>query len=235
MCCQMRRAHGDQRHNHDHRWRSERDRQTARVFWSKPINEPEEEQHADRRERDVVLQEFEPENVFRAGNDIRQTRPAAQRCRHREISDEEQCTNHGEQPALRTGRGINAAAIRKVSANDGVIDSDQTGEHADGKDNRQRRKPGCEKCEPNHVGLARAPVAVQQRGRAFPINIARPMHRAALGDNQVSHRKWKPDCSSGSPVVTSGFLNSIHAHSPKWCPGICTGLRSIRRFSTAPP
>src|SRR4029077_13409588 len=82
-----------------------------------------------------------------------------------------------------------------------VIDSDQTGEHADGKNDWQRRKSRGEKRQPDHIGFARAPIAVEQRGCAFPINIARPMHRAALGDNQVSHRKWKPELFIG---VSSG-------------------------------
>src|SRR6267143_1202170 len=43
MCRQMWRADGDQRHNHDHSWHGKRDGQTARVFWPKPIDEPEEE------------------------------------------------------------------------------------------------------------------------------------------------------------------------------------------------
>src|SRR5207248_745321 len=32
------------------------------------------------------------------------------------------------------------------------------------------------KCQTNNVRLARAPVAIEQRGRAFPIHIARPMY-----------------------------------------------------------
>ena len=57
-----------------------------------------------------------------------------------------------------------------------VIDADQAGQRADRENDRQRRKSRREKREPDDVGLARAPVAVKQRGRAFPIHIARPLN-----------------------------------------------------------
>ena len=48
------------------------------------------------------LRNFSQENVFRACDNIGQPRPAAQRGRHREVSNEKQRTNHGEQlvPAI---------------------------------------------------------------------------------------------------------------------------------------
>ena len=74
-----------------------------------------------------------------------------------------------------------------MAADHDVIDPDQTGQRADGENDRQRRKSGRQKCQANDIGLARAPVAIKQRGRAFPIDVARAMHRTALGDDQISH------------------------------------------------
>src|SRR5207249_10459011 len=80
---------------------------------------------------------------------------------------------------------VNAAAVGKMPANDRVIDPDQTRERANGKNDRQRRKPGGHKCKTNYVRLAGAPIAVEQSGSAFPIQIARPMHARARVENNI--------------------------------------------------
>src|SRR5436190_2182013 len=68
---------------------------------------------------------------------------------------------------------INAAAVRIKTANDHVIDADQRGQHAHRRDQPKRRVTRDRKCETDDIGLARAPVAVQNGRRAFPIDIAR--------------------------------------------------------------
>src|SRR5260370_41015882 len=75
MRCEVRRAYRDQCHDHNHSWRRQCDRETARVPWSQPIDKPEESQNADRGERNVILEKLQPEDVFCAGNDIGQTGP----------------------------------------------------------------------------------------------------------------------------------------------------------------
>src|SRR5438552_18670687 len=75
-----------------------------------------------------------------------------------------------------------------MAANDRVIDADQTRERANGKDDRQRRKPGGHKCKANHVRLAGAPIAVEQCASAFPIQIARSMHARARVENNIVYQ-----------------------------------------------
>src|SRR5438132_5050382 len=72
-----------------------------------------------------------------------------------------------------------------MTANDRVIDADQTRERANGKNNRQRRKSGGDKRQTNYVGLAGAPIAVEQGARALPIQIARPMHASTGVENNI--------------------------------------------------
>ena len=77
-----------------------------------------------------------------------------------------------------------------MTANDRVIDSDQTGERANSKNDRQRRKSGRHKGQTDNVRFAGAPIAIEQCGRAFPIQIARPMHARSRVENNIGHRYW---------------------------------------------
>jgi len=70
-----------------------------------------------------------------------------------------------------------------VAADDHVIDSDQPGQRADGKDDRERGETGGKESQTDDIGFARAPITIEERGRAPPINIARAMHRPGLRDN----------------------------------------------------
>src|SRR5438445_12968292 len=72
-----------------------------------------------------------------------------------------------------------------MTANDCVIDPDQTGKRTDGKDDRQRGKSGGDKRQTNHVRLAGAPIAVEQRPGAFPFRIARPIHTSTRVENNI--------------------------------------------------
>src|SRR6185312_5705640 len=74
-----------------------------------------------------------------------------------------------------------------MAADNDVINPDQPGNRANREDDWQRRKSGREKSETDDVGFARAPVAVEQRRRAFPINIARPMHAGRLPKQGFRH------------------------------------------------
>ena len=52
-------------------------------------------------------------------------------------------------------------------------------------------KTGGEKREADDIGFARAPVAIEKRGGALPIDIARAMHTTGLSEDQISHRAWR--------------------------------------------
>src|SRR6266516_1155167 len=72
--------------------------------------------------------------------------------------------------------GVNAATVRIKAADDHVVEADECGEHAHRRDQPERRVAGHRKSQANHISFAGAPVAVQNRGRAFPIDIARSLN-----------------------------------------------------------
>ena len=72
-----------------------------------------------------------------------------------------------------------------MRADDDVIEADDCCKHAHGKNDRKRCETGGDKCQPEHVGLACAPVAVQQPSRALPINVARPMYTRSCVENDI--------------------------------------------------
>jgi hypothetical protein len=77
---------------------------------------------------------------------------------------------------MRFGRRINTTAFRKVFADPNVIQTDQCREHADGEHKPKRTVHRQRKRDTDDVGFARAPIAIQQGGRAFPIDIARTLN-----------------------------------------------------------
>ena len=81
-----------------------------------------------------------------------------------------------------------------MTADHNVIDPYQSGQRADRENDWQRRKTGGQKRQTDDVGFARAPIAVKQRGGAFPIDVPRTMDCAALSNDQISHLAWG-DCS----------------------------------------
>src|SRR5258707_10245906 len=71
---------------------------------------------------------------------------------------------------------INAAAVRVEAADDHVVEADEGGEHAHRSDQPERGVARDSERKPNDVGLARPPIAVQNRGRALPVHIARSLN-----------------------------------------------------------
>src|SRR6266487_6891347 len=71
---------------------------------------------------------------------------------------------------------INAAAVGIKTADDHVVEADECSEHAHCRDQPKRTVARDSERKPNDVGLAGAPVAVQNRRRALPIHIARSLN-----------------------------------------------------------
>src|ERR1700747_1426139 len=71
---------------------------------------------------------------------------------------------------------VNAAAVRIEATNDHIVEADERGQHAHGGDQPERRITGNGERETDHIGFARAPIAVPNRRRAFPIDVARPLN-----------------------------------------------------------
>ena len=91
------------------------------------------------------------------------------------LAIEQERAGRSQETALLPRGGIDAAAIGEMRADDDVVVGDDRGQHADRQDDRQRRKAGRDEGEADDVGLARAPIAVEQRGGALPIDVARTM------------------------------------------------------------
>src|SRR5437868_85324 len=72
--------------------------------------------------------------------------------------------------------GVDAAAVGIKTADHHVVETDQRGQHAHRRDKPKRSVASDRKRETDDVGFARAPVAVQNRRRALPIDIARPLN-----------------------------------------------------------
>ena len=67
---------------------------------------------------------------------------------------------------------VNAAAVGVETSDDHVVEANERGEHAHQGDEPERCVAGDGKRETDDVGFARTPVAVQNRRRPPPIDIA---------------------------------------------------------------
>src|SRR5947208_17067969 len=68
---------------------------------------------------------------------------------------------------------VNAAAVGIKTTDHHVVETDQRGQHAHRRDQPKRSVASDRKREPDDVGFAHTPVAVQNRRRTLPIEIAR--------------------------------------------------------------
>src|SRR5438552_14153314 len=96
--------------------------------------------------------------------------------RHQIISDEQKRADDGYDFAAMPHAGVNAAAVGIKAADDHVVEADERSEHAHRRDQPKRTVAGDSERKPNDVGFAGPPIAVQNRRRALPIHIARPLN-----------------------------------------------------------
>src|SRR5206468_6093742 len=94
--------------------------------------------------------------------------------------------------------GIDAATVWIEPTDHDIIRTHQCGQHAHGRDQPERRISGNGERKPNHIGLAGAPVAVKNRRRAFPVDIAWPLNvgwNQFLLRNETGSRDERSHCS----------------------------------------
>ena len=72
-----------------------------------------------------------------------------------------------------------------MSAYDDVIERDDCRERAYSENYGKGAKACRDEGQPEHIGLARAPITIKQPGGALPINVARPMDACR---NNLGHR-----------------------------------------------
>src|SRR5664280_2461023 len=129
--------------------------------------------------------------VFLGHAEIKHRVPAAHGRGHDAIGHQQKRSEHGQDPALLTGGGIDPAAVGKMTADDDVIVTDQPGERAYREDDRKGREMGGQKRKADDVGLAGSPVAIKQGRCTSPTQVSRPMcayfHFAILQKG-----KWQP-------------------------------------------
>ena len=77
---------------------------------------------------------------------------------------------------MNPGSGINPPSVREAAADDDIVQPDQQGQGADGRNNGQGGKPGRRKSETKHIGLAGSPISVKERRGPLPIEIARALN-----------------------------------------------------------
>ena len=141
-------------------------RDTAAVFRTEKIHHADHDDQPHRRDP----------RMFRRYAEVAHRRPAAQRSGNNKIGDQQEGPGRGEEAALFPGRGINAAAIGEMRADDNVIETDDGGERADGKDEREGGEARRDKSEADDIGFACAPVAIEKGGGPLPVDVAWPMH-----------------------------------------------------------
>src|SRR5438094_7409189 len=100
---------------------------------------------------------------------------SADRRRYQIIGDEQKRTDDRNDLAAMTHARVNTAAIGIEAADNHVIDADECRQHAHQRDEPEGGVTRDGEGKTDDVGLARAPVTVEDSSRAFPIDIARTL------------------------------------------------------------
>src|SRR6266480_3385360 len=103
--------------------------------------------------------------------------------------------------------GIDAATVWIEPTDHDIIRTHQCGQHAHGRDQPERRISGNGERKPNHIGLAGAPVAVKNRCRALPIDIARTFN---VGWYQLIRLKRDRLARRGALLSGVGFHHPLY-------------------------
>src|SRR5579859_3975909 len=112
--------------------------------------------------------------------------------------------------------GIDPAAIWIMAADDHVVEAHQRGQHCHRRDQPKRTVAGYRESQAHHVGFARAPIPVKNRGRARPIHVprsfcgARNYHKA---ESMCAKTRLAPN---GAKV--QGSLMPVNTTGPKGGP-----------------
>src|SRR5438067_12779475 len=101
---------------------------------------------------------------------------SADRRRNQIIGDEQKRTDDRNDLAAMSHARVNAATVGVKTADDHVINADECGQYTHQGDEPKRGVTGDGEGKTDDVGLARAPVTVEDRSRAFPIDIARTLN-----------------------------------------------------------
>ena len=165
------------------------------MFWAEIIDDTYRKDQAHRHDRRVVIRNAE----------ITYRSPPTQRRGDDKIRHQQERTSGREESTMLSRRGINATAIGKMGADNNVVVPHHRGENANSENDWQGRKTCGDESETDHIRFARAPVAIEQRGGPFPIDIPWAMH-AWVTEMFRSAIALGVDSSSRAPRVTSAFL-----------------------------
>ena len=164
--------------HHHHVGRGDRDekRETARVFRPENI-ERTDEQNGKRRP---------PLRMTKSK--IKERRERAKCRRDNVIRDQQERADNGDDLRAMAHTGVHTAAIGVVLADRHVIDAHKRGEQAHGQDEPERTIPRHRKRQADDICLAGPPIAVKNRSRACPSDIARSLRstRYHLNNSPIS-------------------------------------------------
>src|SRR6184192_3615288 len=92
------------------------------------------------------------------------------------IGDEKKGADDRDHFAAMAHTRVDAAPVRIKAADDHVIKTDERGQNAHRGDQPKRCVTRDGESESDDVGFARAPIAIENGGRALPIDIARSLN-----------------------------------------------------------
>src|SRR5207249_7922330 len=144
-------------------WHRDQKSKAASVFWPKQVEQSDNE--------DGSSGEFFGMRYTKIG----EGRERADRGGHQIIGDEQKRADNGDDFAAMAHTGVDAAAIRIEAADNHVVESNERGEDAHQGDQPERSVTSDGEGETDDVGFARAPVAVQNRGGARCVHVARTL------------------------------------------------------------
>src|SRR5438067_10638515 len=113
---------------------------------------------------------------------------SADRRRNQIIGDEQKRTDDRNALAAMSHARVHAATVGVKTADDHVINADECGQYTHQGDEPKRGVTCDGEGKTDDVSLARAPVTVEDRSRAFPIDIARTLN---VGRYQLLQLKTK--------------------------------------------
>ena len=143
---------------------------SAHAPWAKPVDE------TDGTDGSQGTQQLDPHaKNLAADTQVTEGIETGERGGDGVVGAERQSSHHGQNAAGRASRGIDAAAIGILAADDQVATTHQEQQDIDEYDVEQRRMAGEIKRQPQHVEPARTEIAKEHRPGVIPMKLPRPV------------------------------------------------------------
>src|ERR1043166_833721 len=141
--------------------------------------------------------------------EILKRRERADRCRDQIVGHEQKRADDGDDFAAMSHARVHAAAVRIKPADDHVVDADEGSENTHRRDQPKGSVTGNRESQSDDVGLARAPIAIENSGRARHIHVARTLdvccYHLITTQTRRRSRDEPPHCSESVPTTSLPF------------------------------